>query len=241
VLDPAAAESRVAALPVAHTPASVPAERVDGKSRGKLWAAVVAAVVLLGGSALAYRLMNGGTAAPDPQPQPPALAPAPVASVDALRFMIEVRGKDGSTSRVSGKDPIGAKIDGWRLLFTPAARGRIAVIGPNERNIPTLFLPVSGEPLEPGASAVFPTRDWFHTTADTPSDTVTIVFIPEGAVKPAFVAGKEMRQLTVDEQRDLEQFRKTNAVAPQFGDDGATRIAAPEAGRPLAADVTVRY
>ena len=195
--------------------------------------AIAAAVVL----AVAYvEMKRSPTAAVAPTAAPPAQP----ATVEMLSFSVEIRDRGGATTRVSGRDAVGS-VDGYRFAFTAAVPGRLAVIGPNRRNIPTLFLSTTGNaPLAAGASFVFPSGDWFHTTGDTASDTVTVVFIPEGDVVPAFAAGQAGRQLSVEEQTDLTAFRSSNGVTPVF-DDSLGTVSSGAAARPLAADITIRY
>ncbi len=211
--------------------------------RPKIWVAV-AALLALAVVVVAYLAWPPTPVAPPVAPpvavDTPPVAP-PTAVVDALRYEIEVKPVSGDISRVSGRDPIG-RVEGYRFVFTSAVRGRLAVIGPNKRNVPTLFLPATyGGVLEPGTAYTFPGGTWFTPIGDTPSDTLTIVFIPEGAVRPAFAGGKEGRQLSADEQSELASFQAANRVAPRFGDAASVTLSAPAAGQPLAADLTIRY
>lgn len=215
----------------------------DGKGRSALWVAVAALVALAVGMAAYWARPGGQVVPPAAVEVPPVVAPPPLAVFDALRYEIEVKQKSdsGDVVRISGRDPIGRGRE-YRFVFTPAVRGRLAVIGPNTRNVPTLFLPVAvGGLIEPETSYTFPGGTWFTPIGDTPSDTMTLVFIPEGAVTPAFADGKAGRQLTVDEQRELASFLAANRVAPRYGDAASVALAAAEAGRPLAVELTIQY
>ena len=142
-------------------------------------------------------------------------------------------------ARVSGRDPVG-RVEGFRFVVTAAGPGRLAVFGPNERNVPTLYRPATDAPLAPGAPLLFP-EPWFGTFGDVTTDTFTLVFIPDGAPVPAFAAGRS-RQLSLGEQRDLERFRETYGAAPQYTEGTPDAVlAAPDPSRPSATDIKLRY
>lgn len=143
-------------------------------------------------------------------------------------------------TRTNGSEPLG-RIEGFRLVVRPSAAGWIAVIGPNRSNVPTLYLPVdrSARTL-PGGEIVFPDGRWFGVTGDVPSDILSVVFIPEGAQVPAFATGAAGRQLLPDEQRELESLRTAQPLMPRYEPQEGV-FAASLDGRPIVADVVVRY
>jgi hypothetical protein len=147
---------------------------------------------------------------------------------------------DAPVVRLSGNEPLG-RIEGFRLVVRPSSAGWIAVIGPNRSNVPTLYLPVDRTArMQPGSEIVFPEGRWFGVTGDVPSDTLSVVFIPEGAQVPAFATGAVGRQLLPDEQRELESLRTTQPLNPRYeAQEGV--FAASLQGRPVVADVIVRY
>jgi hypothetical protein len=215
-------------------------------SASKAWVVAAAVVLVLAAAALSYWVWGGSRAnlaAPVSAPgSPPASATAPPAraAVDALRYTIETQSRGGAVSRVSGRDAVG-RVDGFRFVLTPAVAGRVAIVGPDARNVPTLYLPAGATTLEKDKSFTFPAGAWFRTTADTPSDTLTVVFLPEGSVTPAFAAGSAGRHLSVDEQRELARFVDEHRVAPRYADGADAALEAGEPGRPLAVDLTIRY
>ncbi len=166
---------------------------------------------------------------------------APSSVPDVLRFGLEVKRKgEPSAVRTNGSDPLGS-IEGFRLVVRPSAAGWIAVIGPNRSNVATLYLPVDrGAGAAPAGEIVFPDGRWFGVTGDVPSDTLSVVFIPEGAQVPAFATGAAGRQLLPDEQRELESLRTAQPLKPRYEPQEGV-FAASLDGRPIVADVVVRY
>lgn len=171
-------------------------------------------------------------------------AVAPVASIlapDVLRFGLDVKRKgESSILRVSGSEPLG-RIEGFRLVLRPGAAGWIAVIGPNRSNVPTLFLPVDrSNKAGPDSEIVFPKGQWIGATGETPSDTLTVVIVPEGAQVPAFAVGAAGRQLLPDEQRELDALRAARPLVSRFEQQECV-FAGSLDGRPVVADIVVRY
>ncbi len=166
---------------------------------------------------------------------------APGALPTVFRFGLDVKRKgEALTERTSGSEPLG-RIEGFRLVLQPSAPGRIAIIGPNRGNVPTLYLPVDRSAgTSPGSEIVFPDGRWFGLTGDTPSDTLSVVFIPDGAQVPAFAAGTAGRQLLPEEQRELAALRTAQPLAPRY-EAREGLFAASLDGRPVVADIVVRY
>ena len=166
---------------------------------------------------------------------------APVAAPDVLRFGLDVKRKgESAIVRMSGSEPLG-QIEGFRLVLRPTMPGWIAVIGPNRSNVPTLFLPVDrSAKAGPDSEIVFPRGQWIGATGETPSDTLTVVYVPEGAQVPAFAVGSAGRQLLPDEQRELDALRAAKPLVSRFGQQEGV-FAGSLDGRPGVADIIVRY
>ena len=215
---------------------------------GRKLVAVVAALALLAAIVAAFALFpsrdaDAPPAAASPPAPPAATAPAP-APVDAAGYYLEVERQGGAPVRASGLEPV-AIGTGLRFHVIAPARGYLALVAPDERNVPTLFLG-SGEMglLERGRDVAFPEKEWLETTRDVYRHTLSVVFSPTPEGMPEFLRSGAPRRLTRDEQMQFDAFRNEHGVATaahtaSAAEEPVVRVPARAPDRPFVFDISI--
>ncbi len=185
----------------------------------------------------------------------------PAGTRETLSYWLEIKGASGGQSaRVAGVVPL-ASGQSFKLHFAPRENGYLYIIAPGEKNIPTTFLtakpiPESGvksNEVKSGVDFSFPGGEGNWITLDKSSGTenYTIIFSPTQLASPSFLSAAAARQLTPDEQKELEDFRaqfKANApvtnVINGSGVDPLVTIKIPQAkpsGEPVIFDMRIEH
>jgi tRNA A-37 threonylcarbamoyl transferase component Bud32 len=233
-------------------PAAEPAHdggavRPEPGSRRTLVAVVASLAILASVAAAAFALFprTGADAPPaaSPPAPPAATAPAP-APVEAAGYYLEIEQEGGAPVRASGLEPV-AIGTGLRFHVIAPARGYLALVAPDERNVPTLFLG-SGEMglLERGRDVAFPEREWLETTRDVYRHTLSVVFSPTPEGMPEFLRSGAPRRLTRAEQMQFDAFRNEHGVATSAhtasaAEEPVVRVPARASDGPFVFDINI--
>ncbi|HEX8721408.1 MAG TPA: hypothetical protein VF736_12305, partial [Pyrinomonadaceae bacterium] len=234
------------------------------RSLAPLLAGGALALLLLAGVGgwLAWRASRAPAEAPRPAPgaQRQAAPPA-VARVEAASYWFETfdRKEDSSGRRVAEAAPALSSGKWFKFHFVTRQRGYLYVVGPyKDGNAQVMMLTARGSVglksnlVGAGADFSFPfglTK--LHLDENPGADDFTFIFSPAPLLKPAFLAGEYLRELTPAEVKELEDFRaQFKADAPEAvvrGEGAERRLTllvpepAAEAGRPLVFDVRIDH
>jgi uncharacterized protein YjbJ (UPF0337 family) len=183
---------------------------------------------------------------------------------ESLTYWLEVAeaGPGGGSARVA---PVVAFKSGqsFKFHFTPRQNGFLYIIGPGEDGKPLTFLtavPVEDSGLESnevegGEEFAFPEDEdnaehWVTLDKKAGTETYTIIFSPTQLTAPAFLNEEAGRELTEEEQKELDDFRaKYKANAPTTdvinggGTDPLVSVKAPQAakGEVIVFDVRIEH
>ncbi|HUQ30984.1 MAG TPA: protein kinase [Pyrinomonadaceae bacterium] len=183
---------------------------------------------------------------------------------ESLTYWLEVAeaGPNGGSARVA---PVVAFKSGqsFKFHFTPRENGYIYIIGPGEDGKPLTFLtaaPVEDSGLESneveaGTEFAFPEDEedaehWVTLDKKAGTETYTVIFSPTALSAPAFLKEEAGRELSMTEQKGLEDFRaKYKANAPTTvvinggGTDPLVSVKVPKAAasEPVVFDVRIEH
>ena len=154
------------------------------------------------------------------------------------RYWLEVDTKDKSDS-LRASDPMVMKSgQSFKFHFNPSENGYLYIIGPGNKNAPTMFLSAKPSPqfgaktneAKSGVDFPFPAdtgtkENWLTLDSVPGTDEFTIVFSASAMTTPAFLAGPAEHELTADEQKQLDDLRtqfKANSVGTEVIKTGAS-------------------
>jgi hypothetical protein len=225
---------------------------------GALALLVVAGV----GGWLAWRGWGARPAATPPAAEAPQPAPPPVVpKVEAASYWFESfeRLEDASGKRVAEPAPELASGRWFKFHFVTSRRGFLYIVGPyKDGNAQIMLLTAKGAGglksnlVGSGADFSFPFGETkLHLDENAGADEFTFIFSPTPLMKPDFLAGKHLYELTPEDVKALEDFRAQFASdAPEIqargeGADRRVAVLAPEpatkSGRPLIFDIRVNH
>ena len=185
-------------------------------------------------------------------------------NVESLTYWLEVAeaGPNGQSARVA---PVVAFKSGqsFKFHFTPRQNGYIYVIGPGEDGKPMTFLTatpvedsgVESNEVEGGTEFSFPVDEeelehWITLDKKASTESYTVIFSPTQLTAPAFLSEEAGRELTDDEQKELEDFKakyKANAPTTDVINGGGTNpfvsVKVPQAAgsEPVIFDVRIEH
>jgi serine/threonine protein kinase len=184
--------------------------------------------------------------------------------VESLNYWLEVAeaGPNGQSARVA---PVVAFKSGqsFKFHFTPRQDGFLYVIGPGEDGKPMTFLTaepvedsgVETNEVESGVEFSFPEDEedaehWITLDKRAGTESYTVIFSPTKLTTPGFLNAEAGRELTDDEQQELEAFRakyKANAPTTDVINGGGTSpfvsVKTPQAAasEPVIFDVRIEH
>jgi serine/threonine protein kinase len=211
-------------------------------------AALVAAVLVAG-----YALLRHASQ-PDPTSvgasasatSPAAAAPSPAASSsEIVRYWVEARSVNGDVARVTGTDPL-PNSNGFRFHFVAQKSGYYYVLGPNEREVLTLFYSTSPTvPVAKGEEVVVPRGGWATPTPGSTIDRITVVFSPARLGDAGYLSARLPHPLTSDELRRFEAFRHASVVdtlnVRAAQGETSMQVLTPTLDKPVTFDVTIAH
>lgn len=185
-------------------------------------------------------------------------------NVESLTYWLEVAeaGPNEQSARVA---PVVAFKSGqsFKFHFTPRQSGYLYVIGPGEGGKPTTFLTaepvedsgVETNEVESGVEFSFPEDEesaehWITLDKKAGTESYTVIFSPTPLTALSFLNEEAGRELTDDEQQELEGFRakyKANAPTTDVINGGGTNpfvsVKAPQAAKsePVIFDVRIEH
>src|SRR6185295_2282341 len=138
---------------------------------------------------------------------------------EITRYWLEVEAEKGVSTTTAGSVVALASGQSFKLHLSPSESGYLYIIGPGQKNVPTVFL--SSRPdsktglktneVKSGLDFSFPSgKNWITLDKNAGQETYTIIFSPELLSAPAFLAAEGVHVLTPDEQTELENFRARN-------------------------------
>jgi hypothetical protein len=188
--------------------------------------AAVGVILLTVIGAVGYVMMSGNENTIKTPVKSPSPIVAEVKEVSVMDFYMETdNGKQltGSKPFFLGKD------QRFRFHFLPKERGYLYIISPSENNFSTMLtkmpIPETGlesNLVEAGAKLTFPAKGWLRTLGA--GYYWTIIFSNKPLEKPKFLASEAGKQLTEQEQKELEEmvegFFKQHGKEPVVNDSG---------------------
>jgi serine/threonine protein kinase len=208
-----------------------------------VWAGVIAvSVLILVIAAVAFQNK-------DHRPTPPATP----ARVELMSYNLMVEAKGGEAKPLTSDQQL-ASSQLFKLRFTPKVSGYLYIIAPNKKETPRTLLTAEPNPdwgvetnrVDAGADYIFPPRRdrWLEITGDAESVTYLIVFSTASLLAPSFLAEPARRELTNDEQGELETFRdrhRTDVSEAMRGDQFAVIVPGERpTGAPLIFEIKVK-
>jgi serine/threonine protein kinase len=183
---------------------------------------------------------------------------------ESLTYWLEVAeaGPRGDSARVA---PVVAFKSGqsFKFHFTPRQDGFLYIIGPGEDGKPMTFLTaepvedsgVESNEVESGTEFSFPEDEeeaehWITLDKKAGTESYTVIFSPTRLTAPAFLNEEAGRELTDEEQKELDDFRakyKANAPTTTVINGGGTEpyvaVKAPQAARsePVIFEVRIEH
>ncbi len=146
---------------------------------------------------------------------------------EVARYWIEVNTENSGDANRAGEVISMRSGQELKFHFSPSENGYLYIIGPGQKNAPTIFLsgqpgPMSGletNEVKSGMNVSFPEdtvlKANFIRLDETPgTDEFVFVFSPSAITTPAFFAGPSQHQLTADELKQWNDFQghaKANA------------------------------
>jgi serine/threonine protein kinase len=183
---------------------------------------------------------------------------------ESLTYWLEVAeaGPNGGSARVA---PVVAFKSGqsFKFHFTPGVDGFLYIIGPGEDGKPVTFLTavphedsgLESNEVEGGAEFAFPEDEenaehWVTLDKRAGTESYTIIFSPKPLTAPAFLNEEAGRELTAEEQTELDEFRtkyKANAPTTDVINGGGTdplvsvKVPKAAAGEPVIFEVRIEH
>lgn len=142
--------------------------------------------------------------------------------VEAMRYHLEIAPLSGGPSRTTGLMPL-ADGSRFKFHFRPHAKGYLYIIAPGAGDIWQTFLtnepmPSSGvttNAVAGGREYMFPDGgQWFMMQPEAEITPFTIIYSTRPLAAPAFLSMPSGRNLSHEEMRQLDQFKKMHAVKP---------------------------
>ncbi len=142
--------------------------------------------------------------------------------VEAMRYHLEIAPLSGGPSRTTGLMPL-ADGSRFKFHFRPHAKGYLYIIAPGAGDIWQTFLtnepmPSSGvttNAVAGGREYMFPDGgQWFMMQPEAEITPFTIIYSTRPLAAPAFLSMPSGRNLSREEMRQLDQFKKMHAVKP---------------------------
>jgi hypothetical protein len=251
---PPAASSQSATIPtVVVSPAELaareaakrrelPQSQADAGPRRRrspvLWiigAVIIVLLLVVGAAGLALVRYIGRRPTEKP-PVTTADVPAPMHEV--ARYWVEVNTENSGDSVRAGELISMRSGQELKFHFSPNESGYLYLIGPGEKNAPTIFL--SGQPgtmsgldtneVRSGMNFTFPEdtmlkANFIRLDETSGTDEFTFVFSPTPITTPEFFAGPSQHPLTSDELKQWADFQaqaKANAATSEVIKTGAT-------------------
>jgi hypothetical protein len=251
---PPAASSQSATIPtVVVSPAELaareaakrrelPQSQADAGPRRRrspvLWiigAVIIVLLLVVGAAGLALVRYIGRRPTEKP-PVTTADVPAPMHEV--ARYWVEVNTENSADSVRAGELISMRSGQELKFHFSPNESGHLYLIGPGEKNAPTIFL--SGQPgamsgldtneVRSGMNFTFPEdtmlkANFIRLDETSGTDEFTFVFSPTPITTPEFFAGPSQHPLTSDELKQWADFQaqaKANAATSEVIKTGAT-------------------
>jgi serine/threonine protein kinase len=139
---------------------------------------------------------------------------------EVARYWIEVNTENSDDANRAGELISMRSGQEFKFHFSPSENGFLYIIGPGDKNAPTIFLssqpgPMSGldtNEVKSGTKVSFPEdtvlKANFIRLDETPgTDEFMFVFSPSAITTPAFFAGPSQHQLTADELKQWADFQ----------------------------------
>jgi len=241
-----AAKAREAAQPI--PPPRVEAPTPEKRSPLLLVGAILFVLLIVigaGGFGLWRYLSSRGTDKPANATSTDVAAPLH----EVARYWIQVNTENSGDANRAGELISMRSGQEFKFHFSPNENGYLYIIGPGDKNAPTIFLsgqpgPMSGldtNEVKSGTSVSFPEDTMlkanFIRLDETPgTDEFMFVFSPSAITTPAFFAGPSQHQLTADELKQWADFQaraKANAATIEVIKTGAspqTAVKVPQNG-----------
>jgi len=241
-----AAKAREAAQPI--PPPRFEAPTPEKRSPLLLVGAILVVLLIVigaGGFGLWRYLSSRGTDKPANATSTDVAAPLH----EVARYWIQVNTENSGDANRAGELISMRSGQEFKFHFSPNENGYLYIIGPGDKNAPTIFLsgqpgPMSGldtNEVKSGTSVSFPEDTMlkanFIRLDETPgTDEFMFVFSPSAITTPAFFAGPSQHQLTADELKQWADFQaraKANAATIEVIKTGAspqTAVKVPQNG-----------
>jgi len=142
--------------------------------------------------------------------------------VEAMRYHLEIAPMSGGPARTTGLMPL-ADGSRFKFHFRPRVKGYLYIIAPGAGDIWQTFLtnepmPASGvttNSIAGGREYMFPDGgQWFMMQPEAEVTPFTIIFSTRPLSSPSFLSMPSGRNLSREEMRQLEEFKKLHAVKP---------------------------
>ena len=187
---------------------------------------------------------------------------------EALDYWLEIAeaGPNGDSARVAGTVPL-ASGQSFKFHFTPRENGYLYIVGTGDNGKPMTFLtsePVEGtgvdtNEVENGEAFIFPEdeegaketkENWITLDKKPGTESYTVIFSPTQLTEPAFLTKKAGRPLSLEEQKELDDFKakyKANAPTTAVINGGGTeplvsvKMAQAAQSEPVIFDVRIEH
>jgi hypothetical protein len=139
------------------------------------------------------------------------------------RYWIEVNTPNKAEAMLAGESISLKPKQQYKFHFSPSENGYLYIFGPGLKNVPTAFLTarpdqrfgVKSNEVKSGQDFAFPAESlefasWFNIDETAGTDEFTIIYSTKPMTSPAFLNNAAVRELSQDEQRELEAFRQQN-------------------------------
>lgn len=177
---------------------------------------------------------------------------------EALSYWVEAfeNPKDAAGRRVAEMAATLKSGQNFKLHFKPSERGFLYIVGPGSKgNAPMTFLTAQGagelktNQVLKDADFAFPLGVKLVLNNIPGTEEYTVIFSPTPLMKPSFLAGKFMHDLTPEETKELEDFRaqyKANAATASVKDENGERavsVAVPggASDKPVIYDLRIEH
>ncbi len=188
---------------------SIPAPAPAKGNRFLVPSLLLAALLLAGFSAIAYRFWPAA-------PAPSTVLPIPAAPIEVMQYSLEIAGPNGQTTFTNGADALTAKQD-FKFHFVANKNGYLYIVAPGKDNLPETFLTAQTgkgaghktNAIVAGADYKFPAGDayWINLSS-AHTTTFSVIFSPTPLLAPAFFTLPAGRKLTIVDQREWETLRQ---------------------------------
>jgi serine/threonine protein kinase len=241
--EPAFSVPYAAAGSIQSAPASAPVVAPPRRRSPVLFlgAALIVLLLIVGGGGFAVIHFMTGKTPSNPSRSDSSNGPngTDVAGGHELgRYWVEVNTPNKSDAVRAGDPltmPSGEK---FKFHFSPSENGYLYILGPGNKNAPTTFLTakpaaaygVKTNEVKSGQDFAFPgdtgkTENWLNLDESPGTDEFTVIFSSVALAHPDFLGSPALHELTVDEQKQLNDFlsqAKPNLLGTETVKTGAS-------------------